>query len=232
MNISNNNRFNNNINDDYNEDDSDNDSHTDTVSTGSVSSESSHEDDDNYQYNYDSDALLNTNHVINKNVLLIPELYNKYIHGKTNDSDPNIDSHFIVLESFNFNSDNNNIMNLFKYINEMCYFYKLHYIRNFQKLSYGNSNKLIRNYNNIIKNSSYLNIEIGQIYYLKGDECVCIVKTFWIKIIQRAWKRVYANRKRIYQLRNRPDSLFYRQLTGKWTDNCRFMPSIRGMLFA
>jgi len=231
MNISNNN----NIIEDYNdeddsEDDTDNDN--DTVSTDSVSSESSREDDDNYQYNYDSDALLNTNHVTNKNILLIPELYNKYIHGKTNDSDPNIDSHFIVLESFNLNSNNNNIMNLFKYINEMCYFYKVYYIRNFHNLSYGNSNKIIRNYNNIIKNSSYLNIEIGQIYYLKGSECVCIIKTFWIKIIQRAWKRVYANRKRIYQVRNRPDSLFYRQITGKWSDNCRFMPSIRGMLFA
>jgi hypothetical protein len=64
----------------------------------------------------------------------------------------------------------------------MCNFYKVYYKRNFYNLSFGH--KLIRNYNNIIKKSSYLNVEIGQIYYLKGDECVCIIKTFWIKIIQ------------------------------------------------
>lgn len=163
--------------------------------------------------------------------LLIPELYNKYIHGKTTDSDPNIDSHFIVLQRFNFNSNNdnrNNITKLFKYIKEMCKFYKVYYKRNFYNLSCGH--KLIRNYNNIIKNSSYLDIEIGQIYYLKGGECVCVIKTFWIKIIQRAWKKIYQMRKRIYQLRVRPDSIIYKQLTGKWKEDCQHLPCIRGML--
>jgi hypothetical protein len=218
----------NNYNDDTSGSTSDGD---DTASTTSVSSYSSNDDsDDNYDIDdYDSNVLLNRFHVSNKNVLLIPELYNKYIHGKTNDSDPKIDSHFIVLESFQLKSNNNNnIINLFKHINEMCNFYKVYYKRNFYNLSFGH--KLIRNYNNIIKKSSYLNVEIGQIYYLKGDECVCIIKTFWIKIIQRAWKKIYANRKRLYQLRNRPDSLFYRQVTGKWPDYCNFIPSVKGML--
>jgi hypothetical protein len=214
--------FNNNYQDDISSDGGD------TVSTTSLSSYSNNDDNDYYQYDYDSSSIINTNHFANKNVLLIPEIYNKYIHGKTNDSDPEIDSHFIVLESFQLKSNNNNIINLFKHINEMCNFYKVYYKRNFYNLSFGH--KLIRNYNNIIKKSSYLNVEIGQIYYLKGDECVCIIKTFWIKIIQRAWKKIYANRKRIYQLRNRPDSLFYRQLTGKWPDYCNFIPSVKGMI--
>jgi hypothetical protein len=77
-----------------------------------------------------------------------------------------------------------------------------------------------------------LDIEIGQIYYLKGGECVCVIKTFWIKIIQRAWKKIYQMRKNIFKLRNRPDSIMYRQLTGTWLDKYRYMPSIRGMLLA
>ena len=207
------------------------DSETDTASISETESEYESEIDNDDSINITiSDRLID-----NKFCLLIPELYNKYIHGKTEDSDPDIDNHYIVLQTFNFNSNSNNtnrnsIPNLFKYINEMCKFYKIYYRRNFYNLSLGN--RSIRNYNNMIKNSCYLDIEIGQSYYLKGGECVCIIKTFWIKIIQRAWKKIYQMRKKIHQLRNRPDSIMYRQLTGKWLDKYRYMPSIRGMLLA
>jgi hypothetical protein len=108
-------------------------------------------------------------------------------------------------------------------------FYKGYYKKNYVN-NLSSRHKLIKNYYNIINNSSYLNIEIGQIYYLKGDECVCIIKTFWIKIIQRAWKKIYKLRKRILDLRKRPDSIMYRQITGKWNNNCDYLPSFRGML--
>ena len=208
---------------------SDDDTETETASVSETESES---DSDN-EIDENSISLSNMN-MDTKFCLLIPELFNKNIHGKTHDSDPNIDNHYIVLQTFNFNTNTNNtnrnnIINLFKYIKEMCKFYKTYYRRNFYNLYLGN--KSIRNYNNIIKHSSYLDIEIGQIYYLKGGECVCIIKTFWIKIIQRAWKKIYQMRKKIYQQRNnRPDSIMYRQLTGKYLDKYSYIPSIRGML--
>ena len=88
----------------------------------------------------------------------------------------------------------------------------------------------MRNYHNIIKHPSYLNLQIGQIYYLKGDECVCVIKTIWLKLVQRSWKKIYKIRKEIKQLRFRPDSIMYRQFCGKWPQNCNYLPSIRGML--
>jgi hypothetical protein len=203
---------------------SDSQSESDSVSESETYPETEPETESETEIEYTSNTnIVNTT----KFQLLIPEIYNKYIHGKTNDSDPNIDSNYIVLQTFCLNHSNN-VTTLFKYMKEMSRFYKVYYKRNFHNLSFGH--KLIRNYNNIIKHSSYLNIEIGQIYYLKGEECVCIIKTFWIKIIQRAWKKIYQMRKRIYQLRNRPDSIMYRQITGKWKENCVFLPSIRGML--
>jgi hypothetical protein len=159
--------------------------------------------------------------------LIIPEIYNKYIHGKTKDSDPNIDGQFMVLQTFNYNNSNENkIVELFNYIESMSKFYKKYYLRNFRGLKH----ELIKNYKNIIINKSFLNVEIGQIYYLKGDECVCIIKTFWLKLIQRAWKKIYKQRMTIQKKRHMPSSLLYRQITAKWPDDCKYMPSIRGML--
>lgn len=159
--------------------------------------------------------------------LIIPELYNKYIHGKTKDSDPNINGQFMVLQTFNYNNSNENkVVELFNYIDSMSKFYKKYYLRNFRGLKH----ELIKNYKNIIINKSFLNVEIGQVYYLKGDECVCIIKTFWLKLVQRAWKKIYKQRMLIQKKRRMPNSLLYRQITAKWPDNCNYMPSIRGML--
>ena len=220
-----------------------NDNEADTESTSSentdFSNDESESEDENqseedqsndysYSYNYDSNFQINlSNNRINKNILLIPEIYNKYYHGRTFDSDPNIDGQFLVLQSFYINP-NNNMFDFFKYVNNLCKFYKKYYKKNFCSLSFPHT--LLRNYNNIIKHPNYLNLEIGKIYYLKGGECVCVIKTFWLKIVQRAWKKIYKIRKYIRQLRCRPDSILYRQFTGRWLQNCNFMPSIRGML--
>jgi hypothetical protein len=198
----------------------------DSVSTASTASNSTNYSDINYDdFSYDG-ANVSIN-VINKYNLLIPELYNKYIHGKTIETDPNVNGQFMVLQTFNYdNSNENKIIELFKYTNSMSNFYKKYYLRNFRGLKHD----LIKNYKNIITNKSFLNVEIGEVYYLKGDECVCIIKTFWLKLIQRAWKKIYQQRKIIYKKRCRPNSLLYRQITAKWPDDCNYMPSIRGML--
>lgn len=158
----------------------------------------------------------------NKYTLLIPELYNKYIHGKTKDSDPNINGQIMVLQSINYNKT----PQIFRYTNRITQFYKKYYIKNYGDLKHD----IIRNYKNIITNPKYLNLEIGILYYLRGDECVCVIKTFWLKMVQRAWKKIYKLRMIIQQKRRTPSSLLYRQLTAKWPVECNHMPSIRGML--
>ena len=198
----------------------------DSDSTASTASNSTNYSDINYD-DFSYDVVNISANVINKYNLLIPELYNKYIHGKTIETDPNINGQFMVLQTFNYdNSNENKIIELFKYTNSMSKFYKKYYLRNFRGLKHD----FIKNYKNIITNKSFLNVEIGQVYYLKGDECVCVIKTFWLKLIQRAWKKIYNQRKIIHQKRCNPTSLLYRQITAKWPDDCKYMPSMRGML--
>lgn len=218
-------------NDDAN--DNNDDTSRDTESTASSDTEYSNNDnnndgDENDDYVYNNTYNIHmSNNFIKKNILLIPEIYNKYFHGKTMDSDPNIDGQFLVLQTFNIQPENS-IFEFFKYINNLCKFYKKYYKKNYYNSNV--SHNLLRNYHNIIKHPSYLNLQIGQIYYLTGDECVCVIKTIWLKIIQRAWKKIYKIRKEIKQLRCRPDSIMYRQICGKWPQNCNYLPSIRGML--
>lgn len=187
------------------------------------------EDDHDYSYDYNCNFQINisNNSGINKNVLLIPELYNKYFHGKTIDSDPNINGQFLVLQTFYINS-NCDVFDFFKYTNNLTKFYKKYYKKNFCSLSL--SHNILRNYNDIINNPNYLNLEIGKIYYLKGNECVCVIKTFWLKLVQRTWKKIYKIRKQINLRRRRPDSIIYRQFSGKWPENCDCMPSLIGMI--
>jgi hypothetical protein len=199
-----------------------NDDATYTSSSTNLSEDTDFGDNDNFIFN--NSFQINN---LNKNILLIPEIYNKYFHGKTIDSDPNIDGQFLVLQTFNIHPDSS-IFDFFKYTNNLCKFYKNYYKKNICNICLPHI--LLRNYNNIIKHPTYLNVQIGQIYYLKGDECVCVVKTIWLKLIQRAWKKIYKIRNQLKQIRCRPDSIMYRELCGKWPQNCNYLPSIRGML--
>jgi hypothetical protein len=193
------------------------------VETSSTVSINSLDSIDSYGYSISNNT--NTCIISSKYTLLIPEIFNEQIHGITLESDPNINGQLIVQESFIIKT-NTCIGELFYILKKRCEFYNKCY-----EVYYNNvKHNYIRNYNNIIKNSNYMKPEIGEKHYLSGDECVCVLKTFWLKIIQRAWKKLYKKRKQIFKLRCRPDSVLYRQLTGKFPDNCSYMPSIRGML--
>lgn len=54
----------------------------------------------------------------------------------------------------------------------------------------------------------------------------CIIKTYWIKIIQRNWKRIFKERKQIIKKRMNLDSLHYRQINGRWPIGLNYLPSI------
>jgi hypothetical protein len=73
-------------------------------------------------------------------------------------------------------------------------------------------------------------IEIAQCFYLPSEHCVSILKTYWLKLIQRTWKKIYKNRKLIISRRCQPNSLKHKELYGKWPINCIHYPTLKGML--
>jgi hypothetical protein len=88
------------------------------------------------------------------------------------------------------------------------------------------------NYINIIRNQhpSRFRIEIANCLYLPSDHCVAILKTHWLKLIQRTWKKIYKNKKQTLLIRCHPNSIKYREINGIWPNNCVNYPGLKGML--
>jgi hypothetical protein len=114
-----------------------------------------------------------------KNTLVLCEIFNSEKYGIDDNSDKNIDSHYIVIYSYKYKG-----IKSFSNIKKDIKFIKKDEIN-----IYESYHPYIRNYNHI--NNNILNIQIAEKIILKGGECIAILKTFWIKIIQRTWKKVF-----------------------------------------
>lgn len=145
--------------------------------------------------------------------LAICDIYNPIIHGYDSNSSNNIVNHYIIntiidIEEF-YNNEFKDYIDLFE--SSITHRYDLNH-------------PTVRNYDTIIHNPKYLKVDIIKVDELEGQEQVGYIKTFWIKIIQRRWKNILKERKKIIKERLLPKSLYERQLTGKWPKHLRILP--------
>lgn len=73
-------------------------------------------------------------------------------------------------------------------------------------------------------------LEIAQCIDLPSGYRISIIKTFWLKIIQRAWKKIHAIRKSVIHSRMQIQSLLYKQINGKWPPHCAYLPGLIRLL--
>lgn len=175
----------------------------------------------------------------NKYNLLLCELHHPGIHGKTNNSASNIETHFLIHDRFdghgypikNQEEDEDEDEDADYDITNVMAFLKNQYSdpANFN-LRYFERHPTIRNYHNIINNSNYIKPEIGEYIVLPTQEAVAILKTFWLRILQRKWKNVFKERLNIIKMRSNPICVYARQITGKWPPYCSHLPGLTGML--
>ena len=85
---------------------------------------------------------------------------------------------------------------------------------------------IINNYSS----NTLCKLELAECLYLPSEHCVSILKTHWLKLIQRTWKKNYRERKLAIIRRCHPNALKYREIHGKWPNNCSNYPVLRGML--
>lgn len=78
--------------------------------------------------------------------------------------------------------------------------------------------------------SNTLKLEMAQCIYLPSEHCVSIIKTFWLKLIQRKWKNIFKERKLCVSRRCNPNAIRHREIHGRWPNNCLIYPSLNGML--
>ena len=184
--------------------------------------------------------------------LVICEIFNKKIHGFDDNNDPTVVGHYMISHNFTKissdteddidedldDTDSEDDLDTDTDLNKIkeSVFYNTSFFLKMYKITYNNLNNsmknhsIIRNYKQIVAQQNYIQLHIAKVIYLSGSECVAILKTFWIKIIQRTWKKIYKTRCTVIALRKSPVSLFYRERHGKWPDNCLYLPSLQGLL--
>jgi hypothetical protein len=179
--------------------------------------------------------------------LVLCEIHYIPIHGKTSSSCPTIEGHYILIDKFDGitgimlddleeyaeydtdeeidddDDDSNRVRNISDLQTLYSNYYAILLTRHFP-------HKTIRNYHNIISQPNYIKPEVAECFELPTGEHIVIIKTIWIKIIQRKWKKIYDSRQHIIKCRSCPSSLSTRQLTGKWPSHCISMPGLKGML--
>lgn len=191
-----------------------------------------------YNNNENSD-IINSNCNNNYNLILC-ELHYIGRHGKTSSSAPDIDGHYMVydrfepftglsycnLEEYNeYDTDNEyetddeyeNENKLITLDNEIVFLKK-----QLSNNIYVGPHPIIRNYYNIVTREDYIKPEIAQCIVLPTEETIAILKTFWIRIIQRNWKKVFYNRKTIIK-----DYLYTREIN---QNSKLVLPGLKGML--
>ena len=73
-------------------------------------------------------------------------------------------------------------------------------------------------------------INILQLHILNDGTYSVVIKTFWLKIIQRKWKKIFNERKQILSKRKQLSSMLHREIHGSWPNSMRSMPGLLGLL--
>jgi hypothetical protein len=184
-----------------------------------------------------------------KNYLMLCELYHPKLHGFDENSDPNIFGHHMVAyikhsresdnesdggysDDYNDDDDSSDENDELTLDNTIMQTYQNKYknlVQNSLKFNINLEHKIVRNYINIVTKDNYITPHIGQRIYLSGDECVAIIKTTWLRIVQRCWRRVYKTRMQIINnIKRNPQYLLRREYDSKWSIR---IPTIHGMFW-
>jgi hypothetical protein len=190
----------------------------------------------------------------------ICELHHELLHGFNENSNPQIKSHYLLMEKFGtfhkyivndvYNSryneghhiesdsdshSNSSIVDSDDEVEndnpKLIDLYRYKYSILLKSTTFMNTcHSVIRNYHNIVKSFYYIQPHIVECVYLPapGRECVAILKTFWLKIVQRTWKRVYKQRMQL--LCSVPMMRLREIKTGGFVYEKIHIPGLKGML--
>ena len=155
--------------------------------------------------------------------IVLCELYNGCLHGN---KDLIVNTHYLTINRFKADVWWDVIRNLYKSYNA-----RYNRLLSEPGSEIRSTHLVIRNYKNIISSKNYIKPEIAECLYLNGnEELVSILKTIWIRLIQRTWKKIFKLRKEVLANRCKYQSFRYREIHGNWPTSCNHLPTISGML--
>ena len=155
--------------------------------------------------------------------LVLCEIFNRNIHGASSENIEPVDGHYLLIAKFDGKTrrlldDVDDLEDIYDYAE----FYNDEYYNDTEFAPH----IIIQNYQHIVSRPNYIKPEIAECIVLDSHHNVVIIKTIWIKIIQRKWKKIYAERMNVIRRRFLPTSLYTREVTGKWPRNCANLPGL------
>mgnify|MGYP001173634684 FL=1 len=105
------------------------------------------------------------------------------------------------------------------------------------RIKYTSDNNEIKHYNNMLYYHKNRDIQL-QIYktdFKNLDQhpfewsLGVIIKTFWLRLVQRKWKKIFKERYEIIHKRMNPINLHYRSVHGNWPHGLNYLPSLKDM---
>lgn len=142
--------------------------------------------------------------------IVFSEIYNPSIHGSNTNCLNSMDTLYMVSAEFSLDEFYNDVANNF------CEIIKDNYYYLYNNKPYIRRHPNIRNYENIISNSNYYTLDIAKSIMLFSGEVVCYLKTFWLKLFQRKYKKYYIQKMNLIKKRKNIRNLLNKELTGKW----------------
>jgi len=74
------------------------------------------------------------------------------------------------------------------------------------------------------------NIDIMKLFILDDHTYTVVIKTHWLRIVQRHWKTIYSQRKYCLNKRKQIKTIMYFERNGRYPYDCDIMPGLQGML--
>jgi hypothetical protein len=184
------------------------------------------------------------------------EIHHYAIHGRPERINRQVTGHWIVIDHFNDifsqtsdNEDDDDDDNFDEYdsettttsdenMNSIIELHKEKYASYISSRQLENKkHPIIRNYLEIVSNSNYIQPHIAEVIkFNKANDgnvfyySLAIIKTIWLKLVQKNWKRIFNERRKIIKIRCDPRSIRYREIHKKWPRECSHLPSLKGML--
>lgn len=85
-------------------------------------------------------------------------------------------------------------------------------------------------YSSIFYISGPKKIDIIKIHINSDNVYVSIIKTYWLRLIQRHWKHAFRERNCVIKLRGLPRNIFHFQCNGRHPNGLNHLPGLRGLL--
>ena len=152
--------------------------------------------------------------------LALCEIHHSLLHGAGPvKNDKSINNHFLIYTTFSPDEFYNN-----NYKSEEKYFQRYRQAQ-YQRMYLQYTHPGLRNYT-----QKYNRLEIVKYHILTvGDSRyhIAYLKTFWLRIVQRCWKKVYKTRQEILKGRSSIKALVERMTTGSWPKHLQTWPQFK-----